>query len=383
MAGAETVKIAFIDPLSGLMAPVRQNQLKSLAVRGRGGQSEELGRRAQVRWWGLIRAVSPQKLDHPQAGREQEASAISCRATAPRWGWRSKTRVAKHNERNPGKNVYLNYAVDPDMTKQQVQLLALPAGRQSPHMKMEALTTFWQGPQNVKKVYLINQNYSPGHQVTRARQGLPEAQATRTLDRGEDLHPLAQVRISRRTSGQDQARRAPIRSSPATGAATWPLLIKASADAGLTPNSTPTTPDTGVATAMGARRGRPQKYVGWLQPNNKDMGGRTSSRASRQEVQRRFLRDGVLHGHRHAERGDEEGQLHRSGEGGPGASRASRWKACNGTVEMRNTDHQSSSSRSWWPRVDQGETARKSATTPRTPATGWKTNAQLDQLVPP
>ena len=61
-------------------------------------------------------------------------------------------------------------------------------------MKMEALTTFMKDDPSVKKVYLMNQNYSHGHQVAKfAKENLarkrPDVQIV-----GEDLHPLAQVR---------------------------------------------------------------------------------------------------------------------------------------------------------------------------------------------
>ncbi len=61
-------------------------------------------------------------------------------------------------------------------------------------MKMEAMTTFMKGVPEIKKVYLLNQNYSHGHQVARyAKENLarkrPDVQIV-----GEDLHPLAQVR---------------------------------------------------------------------------------------------------------------------------------------------------------------------------------------------
>jgi branched-chain amino acid transport system substrate-binding protein len=77
--------------------------------------------------------------------------------------------VAKHNERNPGKEiVYLNYAaVDPDMTNSKCNYWHFRLDANS-DMKMEALTTYLAKDPNVKKVYLINQNYSFGHQVARA-----------------------------------------------------------------------------------------------------------------------------------------------------------------------------------------------------------------------
>ena len=61
-------------------------------------------------------------------------------------------------------------------------------------MKMQALTAFMKDQPKVKKVYLLNQNYSHGQQVAKYfKEGLgrsrPDAQIV-----GEDLHPFGQVK---------------------------------------------------------------------------------------------------------------------------------------------------------------------------------------------
>jgi hypothetical protein len=113
--------------------------------------------------------------------------------------------VAKHNERNPGKEVlYLNYAaVDPDLTNSKCSYWHFRLDADT-SMKMEALTTFMKDQKDVKKVYLINQNYSHGQQVAKyAKETLkrkrPDVQIV-----GDDLHPLAQVRDFRALHRQDQ-----------------------------------------------------------------------------------------------------------------------------------------------------------------------------------
>ena len=108
-------------------------------------------------------------------------------------------------------------------------------------MKMEALTTFMKDQPKVKKVYLLNQNYSHGHQVAKY---FKEAIARKRPDVqivGEDLHPLARCSdfapyIAKiKQSGADTV---------VTG--NWgsdlTLLVKAPNDAGLKTRSTPTTP---------------------------------------------------------------------------------------------------------------------------------------------
>ena len=73
--------------------------------------------------------------------------------------------VEKHNARNPGKEVlYLNdSAVDPDLTNSKCSYWHFRFDADT-SMKMEALTTFMKDQADVKKVFLLNQNYAHGHQ---------------------------------------------------------------------------------------------------------------------------------------------------------------------------------------------------------------------------
>jgi branched-chain amino acid transport system substrate-binding protein len=103
--------------------------------------------------------------------------------------------VNKHNERNPGKEIiFLNHsAVDPDFTNSKCSYWHFRFDADT-SMKMEAMTTFIKDMPEVKKVFLLNQNYSHGQQVVKyAKENLsrkrPDIQIV-----GEDLHPLAQVR---------------------------------------------------------------------------------------------------------------------------------------------------------------------------------------------
>jgi branched-chain amino acid transport system substrate-binding protein len=83
--------------------------------------------------------------------------------------------------------------VDPDFTNSKCSYWHFRFDADT-SMKMEALTTFMKDDKDVKKVYLLNQNYSHGHQVashfkSNINRKRPDVQIV-----GEDLHPLAQVR---------------------------------------------------------------------------------------------------------------------------------------------------------------------------------------------
>jgi branched-chain amino acid transport system substrate-binding protein len=170
--------------------------------------------------------------------------------------------VSKHNERNPGKEVvFFNYAaVDPALTNERCSFWHFRIDADT-SMKMEALTSYMKDQADVKKVYLINQNYSHGQQVSRyfkdnMTRKRPDVQIV-----GDDLHPLGQVKdfapfvAKIKASGAD---------SVVTG--NWgqdlTLLIKAAKDAGLNANFyTYYAVTSGVPTAMAAGVGGKVRVV--------------------------------------------------------------------------------------------------------------------------
>ncbi len=246
----QTVKIAFIDPLSGPFANVGQNQLKSwqftaekfnvknaasvkfefVPFDNKGSPQESLN--------GLKAAIDQGIRYVVQGNGSGAAAAIS-------------DAVGKHNERNPGKEVvYINYAaVDPDLTNSKCSFWHFRMDADT-SMKMEALTSYMQEQPNVKNVYLINQNYAHGQQVSKY---FKETMARKKPDVkivGDDLHPLGQVKDFAPFVAKIKAAGA---DSVVTG--NWgqdlTLLIKAAKDAGLDANFyTYYAITSGVPTAM-------------------------------------------------------------------------------------------------------------------------------------
>ena len=103
--------------------------------------------------------------------------------------------VNRHNERNPGKEiVYLNYAaVDPAFTNEKCSFWHFRFDANS-DMKMESLTTWMAQNKDIKKVYLINQDYSFGHAVKKAARDMLKVKRPDIQIVGDDLHPLGQVK---------------------------------------------------------------------------------------------------------------------------------------------------------------------------------------------
>ena len=191
----ETVKIAFMDPLSGPFANVGQNQLKSwqFAAERFSGAKNPAGVKFEV--VGFDNKGSPQEsLNTLKAAIDQGFRYVT-QGNGSGAGLAILDAVAKHNERNPGKEViYLNYAaVDPAMTNEKCDYWHFRLDADTT-MKMEALTTFMKDQPKVSKVYLLNQNYSHGQQVARYfKEGMARKRPDVKIV-GEDLHPIGQVK---------------------------------------------------------------------------------------------------------------------------------------------------------------------------------------------
>ena len=191
----EVVKIVRIDPLTGLMGPVGTNQDKSYKFFAEkfSGKGNPAGVTFEFRT--IDNKLSPtESLTALKSALDQGVRYIA-QGNGSSVTAALLDAVNKHNERNPGKEVLLlnDASVDPDFTNSKCSYWHFRFDADT-SMKMEAITTFMKDKPDIKKVFLLNQNYSHGHQVAKyAKEGLakkrPDVQVV-----GEDLHPLAQVR---------------------------------------------------------------------------------------------------------------------------------------------------------------------------------------------
>ena len=191
----ETVRIAFMDPLSGPFANVGQNQLKSwqFAAESLGGKNNPAGVKFEV--VGFDNKGSPQEsLNTLKAAIDQGFRYVT-QGNGSGAAAAILDAVSKHNSRNPGKEViYLNYAaVDPALTNEKCDYWHFRLDADTT-MKMEALTTFMKDQPSVKNVYLLNQNYSHGQQVAKYFKERIQRKRPDVKIVGEDLHPIGQVK---------------------------------------------------------------------------------------------------------------------------------------------------------------------------------------------
>jgi branched-chain amino acid transport system substrate-binding protein len=200
----EVVKMVRIDPLTGLLGPVGVSQLKGyqfFAEKFSGlpvpGNPDHPGNPAGVKFevTGVDNKLSPtESLNDLKAAIDQGVRYI-IQGNGSSVALALSDAVSKHNERNPGKEViFLNdSAVDPDLTNSKCSFWHFRFDADT-SMKMEAMSSFMAEQKDIKKVYILGQNYSHGVQVAKyAKEDLarkrPDIQIV-----GEDLHPVAQVR---------------------------------------------------------------------------------------------------------------------------------------------------------------------------------------------
>jgi branched-chain amino acid transport system substrate-binding protein len=334
----ETVKVAWIDPLSGLMASVGQNQVKSFQfVAERLNANNPAGVKFEI-------VTLDNKLS-PAESLNALRSAIDQGVRYVVQGLGSGAALAlvdginKHNARNPGKEVvFVNYAaVDPDLTNSKCSFWHFRVDADT-SMKMEALTTFIKDQKDVKKVYLINQNYAHGQQVSKFAKSMLQRKRPDVEVVGDDLHPLAQVRdfapyvAKIKASGADTV---------ITG--NWgsdlALLVKAANDAGLQANFyTYYANFGGTPTALGKAANGRVFQVGYGHYN---MGGLYGQLVA--DFKKRFNDDYYSGATYHALTMLAEGMARAKSTDPVKVAQAMsglKFKSFNGDVEMRKSDHQ-------------------------------------------
>ena len=192
----ETIRIAYIEGLSGPFANVgeiglRHYQLAAETVNARGGV---LG--------GMKFEIVP--FDHKTSPQEaqlafKQAADQGIRYIAQGNGssvaLALSDAVAKYNERNLQSSViFLNYAaVDPALTNDKCNYWHFRFDADG-DMKMQALTNYMAQQKSIRKVYLINQDYSFGQAVSKAARAMLAAKRPDIEIVGDDLHPLGKVK---------------------------------------------------------------------------------------------------------------------------------------------------------------------------------------------
>ena len=196
-AFAENIKIAFIDPLSGPFASTGTNGLHQFEfaadymVNDKGGLLD--GQKMEV--LPFDNKVSPKEsLIQLQVAIDQGARYV-VQGNSSGVANALTEAIDKHNRRNPDSRVlFLNYAaVDPALTNDKCNFWHFRFDANS-DIKMDALTDVIVQDKDIKKVYIIGQDYSFGKAVSAAANEMLGAKGNGIEVVGDELHPIGKVK---------------------------------------------------------------------------------------------------------------------------------------------------------------------------------------------
>jgi branched-chain amino acid transport system substrate-binding protein len=192
---ADPIKIAVIDPLSGPFANVgeamvRHVQMAADQINARGGA---LGSKFEV--VALDSKSNPQEAQLALKQAVDQGIRYINQTNGSNVAAALIEAVNKHNERNPDKTVlFMNTgAVDPALTNDKCSFWHFRFDADA-DMKMAALTDAIAQNKNIKKIYLINQDYAFGQAVSKAGQAMVSKKRPDIEITGNELHPLGKVK---------------------------------------------------------------------------------------------------------------------------------------------------------------------------------------------
>jgi branched-chain amino acid transport system substrate-binding protein len=191
---AADFRIAYIDPLSGGAASAGVSAQKHIAyftdkINAAGGLNGE-----KITVLSYDNKVSPQESLIMLKKALDEGARIVMQGNGSSVAHAITDAVLKHNERNPGKEVlFFNYAaIDPALTNEKCHFWHFRFDADV-DMKMTALTNTIARDPKIKKVYLINQDYSFGKAVAASARAMLATKRPDIEIVGDELHPLQKV----------------------------------------------------------------------------------------------------------------------------------------------------------------------------------------------
>ena len=252
-AHAEVVKIAFIDVLSGPFAAAGKSSLDQLRAVVSARNAKAKASEPQFEVVAFDGKGSPQESALMLKSASDQGIRYVTQGGGSGVAFALTEAIAKIADREPAKAmVYLNYsAMDPGLTNDRCNFWHFRFYPSS-EMKIEALTTYMKTRPDIKNVYLLNQDYTHGQQVSKASRAYLARKRPDVQIVGDNFVPIAQVRdfapyIAKiKASGADTV----ITSNWGTDLS---LLLKAAKDYGLNINFfTMNANNPGVPAQMGS-----------------------------------------------------------------------------------------------------------------------------------
>ena len=194
--GAETIRIAHIDPISGPFGNVGESLGRHLqAVAG------DINAKGGAYGGAKFELINHRQQEQPARQRARAAAGHRRRHPLCHPGQRLEHRPRAHRSggqvqrRNPDKPVvYLNFgAIDPALTNEKCNYWHFRFDA-NVDMKIEALTNYMAMQKGIQKLYLINQDYAFGQSVSRVGKEMLGAKRPDVKIVGDDLHPVGKVK---------------------------------------------------------------------------------------------------------------------------------------------------------------------------------------------
>ncbi len=189
------VKIAFIDPLTGPFGEVGQNQLRSWqwVAEQHNAQAKPGAVRFEV--VGFDNRGSPQESVNAIKVVIDQGFRYVVQGNSSGVAHLIVETLNRHNARSPGHEVvYLNYAaMDPALTNEQCSPWHFRVDADT-SMKVEALALYMREQPQIKKLFLLNQNYAHGQQVASFFKAALARHRPDISIVGDELHPLGAVK---------------------------------------------------------------------------------------------------------------------------------------------------------------------------------------------
>jgi branched-chain amino acid transport system substrate-binding protein len=190
LADAPAVRIAFIDPLSGPAANIGRNGLRTwqFMASALAGAGNLAGVRMTVAGFdnkgspeeslNALKAAIDQGFRYIVQGNGSGVASVIVDA------------VERHNLRNPERAVlYINYAaMDPVLTQEKCSFWHVRIDADTV-MKTQALARFLSVQPGLERVYLLNQNYAHGQQVSQRFKAALTRFAPQVNVIGDEVHP--------------------------------------------------------------------------------------------------------------------------------------------------------------------------------------------------
>ena len=192
---ADTIKVAFIAPLTGTFALVFEENLKLFRA-----AADDVNAKGGVLGGKKIEIFPFNNKGTPQETLIVLTQAIDqdiryVLATISSIALTISDALSKYNTRNPDRPIlFLNYdAREPSLTESKCIFWHF---RFQPHsdMQVNVLTDYMARQSSVKKVYLINQDYAWGHSFKRAAREMLNSKRPDIQFVGDDLVPLGKIK---------------------------------------------------------------------------------------------------------------------------------------------------------------------------------------------